>query len=134
MTKCYKLTGIGLMDVGVSVQQQPVNVNQCVPHGSWLRTLFIVYLSDMNLNSHVLTHKYIDDTTLSEAVHIAEESRPQAAVTANESWSQEYHMRSKLKKTKEMVIHLKTTPLDIPWISLNSADVERTTVFKLLGV
>ena len=53
-----------------------------VPQGPWLGPLcFIVYMNDMELQDGTLTHKYIDDITLSESISCSNVSLLQTAVT-----------------------------------------------------
>ena len=71
----------------------------------------------MTLTRQVMTHKYIDDTTLSVEIKGKRENTLQAAVTAIERWSNDNMMHANAKKTKEMVIKPTSTgSSDAQWL------------------
>ena len=85
-----------------------------MPRGSWIGPLiFIVLVDDLRLT--VLTHKSLDDTTVSELVAEDTVSLMQHTVDALIEWSEVKHMNVNSKKTKEMVLgplgKESTTPL-----------------------
>jgi len=82
--------------------------------GSWLGPLiFIVLIDDLRLT--VVTHKFLDDTTVSEIVAKDNVSEVQHTLDALIEWSEVNHMNVNSKKTKEMVLgplsKESTTPL-----------------------
>ena len=110
-------------------------MNGAMPQGSGLGPLsFLVYLYDMVLTPGVLTHKYVDDTTLSEGIKDPENSNLQTAANSVEAWSKSNMMRVNTKKTKEMVIDFTRKPREIDPLILSGSVTERVSVFKLLGV
>ena len=112
-----------------------LQLNGAMPQGSWLGTLcFVVYIQKMRLVPGLWTHKYIDDSTLSEKISLPSDSKLQEAATALEEWSTENKMRLNARKTKEMVIHFRKTPLVLPPITINNAALQRVPHFKILGV
>ena len=105
-----------------------------MPQGSWLGPLcFIVFISDLQLDETPL-HKYMDDTTVSESINCDQPSRMQEAGNSIVEWSNNNSTKLNTKKTKEMVISFKKHPVDIPPLTLNDSNIERVTIFKLLGV
>ena len=103
-----------------------------MPQGSWLGPLIFVILID-DLHPRLLTHKYLDDTTISETVVKDMASQMQCAVNDLIEWSELNRMNVNSKKTKEMVFGSfskeSTTPLLI-----STKPVERVSEYKLLGV
>ena len=75
--------------------------------------IFIVLIDDLRLT--VLTHKFLDDTTVSEIVIKDTASEMQHTVDVLTEWSEVNHMTVNSKKTKEMVLgplsKESTTPL-----------------------
>jgi len=82
----------------------------------------------MMVTEEIWTHKYIDDTTLSEAISSPSDSRLQVAASGVEQWSRENKMRINGNKTKEMLIHFRHCDMELPEITLDDKTVERVTV------
>ena len=57
-----------------------------MPQGSWLGPLVFLILTD-DLQLQTLTHKYVDDTTISEVVMKDESSQMQSVVDELMNWS-----------------------------------------------
>ena len=148
-TVVQKLTTYGVPDFMVRwmtsflcERQQRVKINQIfsdwvtlrggMPQGSWLGPLiFIILIDDLRL--WLLTHKFVDDTTVSETVSKGSTSQMQSAAEALLEWSRLNHMNINCKKTKEMIIG----PLckeSVTSLTIASSLVERVSVYKLLGV
>ena len=88
-------------------------MNRAMPQGSWLDPLcFIVYIHDMPIANNVHTHKYIDDTTLSEPLKSGRDSNMASHLHKIETWSNKNFMRINAEKTKQMTIHLRKKPMD----------------------
>ena len=112
-----------------------LKLNGAVPQGSWLGPLcFIVYMNDMELQDGTLTHKYIDDITISESTSCSNVSLLQTAVDKVKEWSDKNNMKLNENKTKEMYISFKQNPAPVPPLIINSNAVERVHSFKILGV
>ena len=102
-----------------------------MPHGSYLGPLTFIILIDA-LRPGCLTHKYVDDTTMTEIL-------VKSAVSGMQSFIDELVRQSSAagmivnRKTKEMLVGtvLKDPP---PYVTLSDTPVERVTSFKLLGV
>ena len=76
-----------------------LKLNGAVPQGSWLGPLcFLVYMNDMELQNGTLTHKYIDDITISESISCSNVSLLQTAV--DKDWSDKNNMKLNENKTK----------------------------------
>ena len=103
-----------------------------MPHGSHLGPLTFVILIDV-LQPGCLTHKYVDDTTMTEVLSRLAVSSMQSLVDELVHQATDTGMIVNGRKTKEMLIEpvLKDPP---PSVSLSGAPVDRVTVFKLLGV
>ena len=85
-----------------------LKLNGAVSQRSWLGPLwFIVYMNDMELQDCTLTHKYIDDITISESISCSNVSVLQTAVDKVKDWSDKHNMKLNESKTKEMLISLK---------------------------
>ena len=112
-----------------------LKLNGAVPQGSWFGPLcFIVYMNDMELQDGTLTHKYIDDITISESISSSNVSLLQTAVDKVKDWSHKNNMKLNENKTKEMYISFKQNPAPVPPLIINSNAVERVHSFKILGV
>ena len=99
-----------------------------MPQGSWLGPLTFVILID-KLKLSCLTHKYIDDTTMTEILSLGQTSQMAGYMNELYQWSLANNMQINKRKTKEMVItssHSVSVPL-IP-------NIERVETFKLLGI
>ena len=100
--------------------------------GSYLGPLTFIILID-SLKSACLTHKFIDDTTLSEILDRRSTSMMQQFVDELIEWSRQHAMSVNGRKTKEMLIGpiCKKPP---PPLTLDGAVIDRVKTFKLLGV
>jgi len=104
-----------------------------MPQGSLLGPLaFLVQIDD--LAPGCLTHKYVDDTTMTEILtSVTSASQMQSFRRTLTDWTLQNDMRINTSKTKELVIG--------PWgqhnttlLQTESGAVERVHDFKLLGV
>ena len=112
-----------------------LQLNGAMPQGSCLGLLcFVVYILKMRIPPGIWIHKYVDDSTLSERIKLASDSKLQNAATDVENWSTENKMRLNPRKTKEMLIHFRKKPLNVPLITINNTPLQRVSCFKLLGV
>jgi len=103
-----------------------------MPQGSYLGPLIFIILIDV-LRPELLTHKFIDDTTVSETVVRGSTSAMQSTAEALIEWSQQNHMNINCKKTKEMIIEPLSKDSVTP-LSISSMSVECVSTYKLLGV
>ena len=74
-----------------------------MPQGSWLGPLCFVSLIN-DLHPICITHKFVDDTTLSEIILSKEQSNMQTHLNSVSKWSESNLMKINWKKTREMVI------------------------------
>ena len=74
-----------------------------MPQRSWLGPLIFIILTD-DLRPRLLTHKFVDDTTLSEIMVKGITSKMQESVDDVITWSQLNRLNINSKKTKEMVL------------------------------
>ena len=103
-----------------------------MPQGSWLGPLiFIVLIDDLRLT--VLTHKFLDDTTVSEIVQKDTASEMQHTIDVLTEWSEVNHMTVNSKKTKEMVLGPLSKESTTPLLMTGNL-VQQVTQYKLLGV
>jgi len=100
--------------------------------GSYLGPLTFIILID-SLKSACLTHKFVDDTTLSEILDKRSTSMMQQFVDELIEWSRQHAMSVNGRKTKEMLIGLIRKEPPSPLV-LNGAVIDRVKSFKLLGV
>ena len=78
--------------------------------------------------------KYIDDITLSEAIHADGTSTLQYYLDTISSWSNENNMNHNQKKWKEMIIcPLKMRP-DLAPLTINGVPFEKLSSHKILGL
>jgi len=100
--------------------------------GSYLGPLTFITLVD-SLQSSCMTHKYVDDTTLSEIVAKSATSHMQIYCDEVVQQSEQARININGRKTKEMLIGSisKDPP---PHLMLCGATVDRVTTFKLFGV
>ena len=106
-----------------------VSLHGGMPQGSLLGHLvFIILVDDLRLE--LLTHKSVDDTTVSEIIVKDSTSVMQPAVAVVIEWSKLNFMNINCKKTKELIIG----PLCKEPVSPLSIMCEHVTVFKLLGI
>jgi len=144
-----KLMALGLPDVIVrwicsflSHRRQRVKIGDILtewlqlaagmPQGTHLGPLTFVILID-SLRPGCLTHKFVDDTTMTETLSKSEVSSMQTFVDELVQQATEAGMIVNGRKTKEMLIG----PIhkDLPQsVTLSGTPVERVTTFKLLGV
>jgi len=103
-----------------------------MPQGSYLGPLTFVILID-SLRPGCLTHKYVDDTTMTEILSTPAVSSMQLFVDELIQQATEAGMIVNGRKTNEMLIGsvLKDPPLSV---TLNGTPMERVNTFKLLGV
>jgi hypothetical protein len=103
-----------------------------MPQGSFLGPLTFIVLID-TLRAACLTHKFVDDTTLTEVVNRRATSQMQATVYDLVEQATQNAMNVNGKKTKEMLVG--TVARDPPpLLMLGGATVDRVSTFKLLGV
>ena len=109
-----------------------------MPQGSLIGPLtFILLIDDLRL--HCLTHKYVDDTTLSELLpRRSPDSSMQSYLQDLHVWTTHNKMKINYSKTKEMILGpLAKSPRDL-LSAPSSADlpsgIERVKHFKLLGI
>jgi len=69
-----------------------------IPQGSWLGPLIFLLLID-DLKLPLLTHKYVDDTTVSEILAHGEDRRMHLVLGEIEAWSETNYMNINCKKT-----------------------------------
>jgi len=74
-----------------------------MPQGSLLGPLTFIVLID-DLTTGCMTHKFVDDTTLSEFINKGEPSTIDLNLTQLLDWSSSNYMNVNIKKTKEMII------------------------------
>ena len=103
-----------------------------MPQGNYLGPLTFVILID-SLWPGCLTHKFVDDTTVTEIMNKSVASNMQSLVDELVQQATETGMIVNNRKTKEMLVGsiLKDPPLSV---TLSGTPVERVTTFKLLGV
>jgi len=103
-----------------------------MPQGSWLGPLIFIILID-DLRPRLLTHKFVDDTTLSEIIAKGSTSKMQRTIDELVQWSQLNRLNVNINKTKEMVLGTLGKELVVP-LTVSSTVVERVPVYKILGV
>ena len=89
-------------------------------------------MNDMEPPDDTLTHKYIDDITISESISCSNVSVLQTAVDKVKAWSDKNNMKLNESKTKEMLISFKQNLALVPPLIINSNAVERIHTFKYL--
>ena len=80
-----------------------VMLSGSMPQGSLLGPLTFIVLID-DLTTGCMTHKFVDDTTLSEFINKGEPSTIDLNLTQLLDWSSSNYMNVNIKKTKEMII------------------------------
>ena len=106
-----------------------LTLNGSIPQGSWLGPFSFIVLID-SLQTSCPSHKYVDDTTLTELLSRNQSSCMDVYFNELQQWSQANHMLINEQKTKEMMItssqpHASTVP--------KLLNIERVNVCKLLG-
>ena len=109
-------------------------LNGSMPQGSLLGPLaFLVQIDD--LAPGCLTHKYVDDTKMTEILTSATSaSQMQSFICTLINWTLENDMRINTSKTKELVIGPWCHQHNAASLQTDSGAVERVHDFKLLGV
>ena len=105
-----------------------LTLNGSMPQGSWLGPFSFIVLID-GLRPSCPTHKYVDDTTLTEILSRNHSSCMDVYLSELRQWSVANNMLINEHKTKEMIITLSHT-----LIMQNLSDIERVETFKLLGI
>ena len=109
-----------------------LTLNGGMPQGTWLGPIIFIILIDA-LQLQCLTHKFIDDTTLSEILRRGQSSGMNEVVEDLVKWTDANKMKLNCKKTKEIVLGpLQKDPP--PQLVVDNHAVERVTSFKLLGI
>jgi hypothetical protein len=109
-----------------------VTLKGAMPQGSWLGPLTFLILID-DLEPSCLTHKYIDDVTLTEIIAKGQNSQMDSFFTELLDWSISNLMNLNASKTKDMIFgSLSDDPP--PQISFQGNLIERVHTFKLLGI
>jgi len=103
-------------------------MNAGMPQGSYLGPMTFIMLVD-SLQASCMTHKHVDDTTMSEVVAKSNTSNMQVYCDELAQQSEQAQMNINSCKTKEMIS--KDPP---PRLMLCGATVDRVTTFKLLGI
>ena len=88
----------------------------------------------MKLHDKVLTHKYIDDITLTESISATNKGYLQETVHTVKERPDNNNMRLKETKTKEMLISFKKNAIETQPLLINKKAIERVTHFKILEV
>jgi len=102
-----------------------------MPQGSYLSPLtFIMLIS--GLEAADVTHKYVNNTTLTEFLNQASTSRMQSHVDELTGQATNVGMIINVKKTREMLIG-RALKVSMPPTVLNSQPIQRVDTFKLLG-
>jgi len=102
-----------------------------MPQGSFLGPLTFIVLVD-SLQASCLTHKFVDDTMLSEIVAKSATSHMQAFCDEIVQQSEEARMNVNGRKTEMMIGPIAKEPPQL--LSLCGTMIDRVTAFKLLGV
>ena len=103
-----------------------------MPQGSYLGPLTFIMLIN-GLEAADVTHKYVDDTTLTEFLNQASTSRMQLHVDELTGQATNVGMIINVKKTREMLTG-RELKISMPPVVLNSQPIQRLDTFKLLGV
>jgi hypothetical protein len=103
-----------------------------MPQGSFLGPLTFIVLID-SLRAACLTHKFVDDTTVTEILNRRATSQMQTIIDDLVEQATHTAMNVNGKKTKEMLVGTVSRDPPPP-LMLGGATVDRVTTFKLLGV
>jgi len=98
-----------------------------MPQGSWLGPLsFLVLVDDL---TGCLTHKYVDDSTLSELLQSNSSHSSMTNYLQNLiDWTAVNDMQLNTSKTKEMVFG-RLAQTDLPLLTTTTGTIERVTSF-----
>ena len=114
-----------------------VYITAGMPQGSPLGLLSFLLLID-DLTVDCLTHKYVDDTTLTELLpRGSQQTHMKTFLQQLQTWATPNKMKINFMKTKEMILGLlaKFSPQHLSDSSANNpVIVERVQQFKLLGI
>ena len=121
---------VKLADAHSSWKHTPSGVPQGTKLGPWL---FLLMVNDLAMNE-TSTWKFVDDTTISEAVSKNHCSLIQSAVTSVENWSVENKMQLNPEKCKELRIDFKRNKQDFHPININNVTLEAVDHAKILGL
>ncbi|KAI8494420.1 hypothetical protein Bbelb_276460 [Branchiostoma belcheri] len=103
------------------------------PQGGILSlTLFIIAMN--SFPPSITPVKYADDLTNSEFLMASLPGLMQVALDKVDAWAKSFCMSANAKKTKDMVISCRRSPVVPPPLTLNGESVEGVTSFKLLGI
>ena len=78
--------------------------------------------------------KFMDDTTLSEAIAKSTDTELQGHAEQVVQWSQANHMNLNAEKTKELAIYFRKDKLKLNNIIIDNTQVEQVNSIKLLGL
>jgi len=108
-------------------------LNGAMPQGSWLDPLTFLFLIN-DLHVDCLTHKYVDDTTLTELLHNnGDQCDMQSFFQQLLNWATNNDMIVNFTKTKEMIMGPPSKTANLIPLSTDNGYVEQLTSFKLLS-
>ena len=108
----------------------PSGVPQGTKLGPWL---FIIMINDL-ASCDALLWKYVDDTTVSEAVPKEQASNVQKIVDRVEDWSRVNKFQLNSDKCKELRLSFAKNKVDLPPVVVDGHNLEVVDHAKLLGV
>ena len=122
-----------IKELTTTIKYSNTDVRGGVPQGSWLGPiLFILTINDLQ-PQQCKTHKYMDDTTITECLGPMERSNMPHILQEVNEWSNRHKMNLNATKTKEMVVSFTKTPFPDE-LELNNAMIKRVNHCKLLGI